>query len=470
MSGWDTIIGLEIHVQLKTRTKLFCRCALGFGDPENTRTCPVCLGHPGALPVPNVQAIQWTIKLGLALGCEIARHGLFHRKHYFYPDLPKGYQISQYDLPLCVDGRFVVPRADGDLEVGITRAHLEEDAAKTVHIGGGTGRMVGAAHSLVDFNRGGTPLVEIVSDPDLRSADEARRFLELLRQTIVELGISDAEMEKGSLRCDANVSVRREGEEGYRTRWELKNMNSFRFVGRGIEAAVREQIALHEAGGEVVQETYDYEPDRDRLTPHRSKEEAEDYRYLPEPDLVPLAPERELVERLGAELPELPGARIRRLEPAVGFEVANGLVTNGRDRLQERLVRAGAEARLAANVVMNEFAATGVDPDAANADELAKLIAERASIPRSSFTQALEASADPGFSAERYLADGAISDASQLEPLVDRVLAENESQVADYRAGKEGLLGYFVGQVMKQTEGKANPKVVNELVREKLRV
>src|SRR5436190_8400091 len=199
MAEWETIIGLEIHVQLKTRTKMFCRCSLGFGDPENTRTCPVCLGHPGALPVPNARAIEWTLKLGLALDCDIPEQALFHRKHYFYPDLPKGYQISQYDLPLCVNGRLVVPTDGGDLEVGVTRAHLEEDAAKTIHVGGGTGRMVGAAHSLVDFNRGGTPLVEIVTEPDLRSPEDARRFLELLRQTIVELGVSDAEMEKGSL-------------------------------------------------------------------------------------------------------------------------------------------------------------------------------------------------------------------------------------------------------------------------------
>jgi len=469
MAEWETIIGLEIHVQLKTRTKMFCRCSLGFGDAENTHTCPICLGHPGTLPVPNRRAIEWTLRLGLALDCRIAEQALFHRKHYFYPDLPKGYQISQYDLPLCVDGRFAVPLEDRDLSVGITRAHLEEDAAKTIHVGGGTGRMVGAAHSLVDYNRGGTPLVEIVTEPDLRSADEARRFLELLRQTVVELGISDAEMEKGSLRCDANVSVRRAGESGYRTRWELKNMNSFRFVGRGLDAAVRAQIALHEAGEDVVQETYDYEPDKDRLTPHRSKEEAEDYRYLPEPDLVPLAPEAELVERIRGEISELPGARIRRLEATLGFDVAHGLVTTGRDRLYERLVEAGAESKAAANVVMNEFAATGVDPEAANAGELAKLIAERARIRRDSFAEALAASADPGFTAERYLADGAIADAAELEPVVDRILNENESQVAAYRSGKEGLLGFFVGQVMRQTQGKADPRIVNELLREKLR-
>src|SRR5207253_2889075 len=267
---------------------------------------------------------------------------VFSRKNYFYPDLPKGYQISQYDEPLCVDGRLVVPTTDGDEIVGIERAHLEEDAAKTVHAGGATGRSVGADYSLVDFNRGGTPLVEIVSRPDLRSADEALRYLRLLRQTIVELGVSDAEMEKGTMRADVNVSVRESGEEGFRQRWEIKNMNSFTFIGRAIDAAVREQGRRYEAGEPVEQHTYDYDADLDRLTVPRSKEEAEDYRYFPEPDLVPVEPPREPVERLRAELPETPGVRIRRLEPAVGFELAHGLVTTGRGALYERLLSADA--------------------------------------------------------------------------------------------------------------------------------
>jgi aspartyl-tRNA(Asn)/glutamyl-tRNA(Gln) amidotransferase subunit B len=465
-SAWEAVIGLEVHVQLKTRTKMFCRCATGFGEPPNTLTCPICLGHPGSLPVANRRAIEWTIKLGLALGCEIAPRALFHRKNYMYQDLPKGYQISQYDLPLCVDGRFTVPIEDGDLQVGIVRAHLEEDAAKTVHVGGAGGRIVGAGRSLVDFNRGGTPLVEIVTRPDLRSAEHARRFLQLLRQTIVELGISDAEMEKGTLRCDANVSVRRTGETALRTRWELKNMNSFNFIARGIEAAAREQIALHETGREVIQETYDYDPDADTLTPHRTKEEAEDYRYFPEPDLVPLEPERELVERLRGEVEEPPGARIRRLEPGVGFELAYGLVTTGRDRLYEQVP---GDRRTVANVLMNQLAAAGVDPAAVNAAELGKLIEARDRIPRAAFVDALAASGDVGFAAERYLADAAISDESELEPVIARILVANEGQVAAYRSGKEGLLGFFVGQVMKETGGKANPKVVNELLRDRLK-
>jgi aspartyl-tRNA(Asn)/glutamyl-tRNA(Gln) amidotransferase subunit B len=317
MSDWEAVVGLEIHVHLKTRTKMFCRCETGFGAPENTHTCPVCLAHPGALPVANRTAVEWTIKLGLALGSEIAERAVFARKNYFYPDNPKGYQISQYDLPLCVGGRLAVPGEPG-FEIGFVRAHLEEDAAKTVHVGGGTGRKVGAERSLIDFNRGGTPLVEIVTRPDIRSAEQAERFLQLLRQTIVALGISDARMEEGTLRCDANVSVRPAGSEELRTRWELKNMNSFRFIGRGIDAAVRQQIAIYEGGGKVEQHTYDYEPDTDTLTPHRSKEEADDYRYFPEPDLVPLEPEAALVERLRAELPELPADAIRARTEALG--------------------------------------------------------------------------------------------------------------------------------------------------------
>ena len=298
--SWETVIGLEIHVQLKTRTKMFCRCAAGFGAGENTQTCPVCLGFPGALPVMNRRAIEWTIKLGLALDCEIAEHAVFARKNYFYPDLPKGYQISQYDLPSCINGKVLLPTANGDRVIGIVRAHLEEDAAKTVHVGGRTGRIGGADASLVDYNRGGTPLVEIVTAPDIRSADEAKRFLQLLRQTIVELGISDAEMEKGTLRVDANVSVRPEGSDELRTRTEIKNMNSFNFIARGIDAEVERQIGVWESGGEVEQQTYDFDAATGTLTARRSKEEADDYRYFPEPDLVPVEPPRELVEMLRA--------------------------------------------------------------------------------------------------------------------------------------------------------------------------
>ena len=417
--------------------------------------------------MPNRTAIEWAIKLGLALDCEIAERSLFHRKNYFYPDLPKGYQISQYDVPLASEGRFVVPGPDGDREIGIVRAHLEEDAAKTVHVGGTAGRIHGAESSLVDFNRGGTPLVEIVAKPDVRSGEEARRFLQLLRQTVVELGISDAEMEKGSLRCDANVSVRDAGEEGFRTKTELKNMNSFKFVADGITAEVERQVALYESGGEVVQETLHFDPQKGTIAPLRSKEEAHDYRYFTEPDLVAVEPPGELVERARAEIRELPGSRIRRLEQEVDFDLAYGLVTSGRDELFARVP--GDDRRAVANVLMNQLAAAGVNPAEVDGEELGKLIDARETIPRQAFLDAVAASADPDFAAERYLEETAVSDPSALDPVIEGVLAANPGQVDAYRGGKEGLLGFFVGQVMKETQGKADPRVVNERLREKLK-
>jgi aspartyl-tRNA(Asn)/glutamyl-tRNA(Gln) amidotransferase subunit B len=464
---YEPVIGLEVHAHLKTRTKMFCRCELEYGAQENTRTCPVCLAHPGALPVPNERAIEHTIKLGLALGCEISPHAIFARKNYFYPDLPKGYQISQYEEPLCGRGELRVPGPDGEHVVGITRAHLEEDAAKTVHAGGATGRSVGADYSLVDFNRGGTPLLEIVSEPDLRSADEADRFLRLLRQTIVELGISDAEMEKGTLRADVNVSVREPGENGFRPRWELKNMNSFTFIRRGIDAAVREQIAAYERGEELEQSTYDYDPDTDKLTVHRSKEEADDYRYFPEPDLVPIEPPAELVERLRGELTELPGARISRLTPELGYDLAYELVSTGNEPKAAGLVEHGVDWRTAANVAMNQL--TGIDPLPENIARLAEIVKARDSLDRAAYTAAFAASAAPGFDARATLAQTVTSDASALEPAIDAVLAANPQQVETYRGGKEGVLGFLVGQVMKETKGKADPKAVNALLREKLK-
>jgi aspartyl-tRNA(Asn)/glutamyl-tRNA(Gln) amidotransferase subunit B len=435
---------------------MFCRCELVYGAGENTRTCPVCLAHPGALPVANERAIEHTIKLGLALDCEISDHAIFARKNYFYPDLPKGYQISQYEAPLCGKGALQVP---GGPRVGITRAHLEEDAAKTVHAGGATGRSVGADYSLVDFNRGGTPLLEIVTEPDLHSADDADKFLRLLRQTIVALGISDAEMEKGTLRADVNVSVRRQGESGFRPRWELKNMNSFTFIRRGIEAAVREQIAAYERGDTLAQSTYDYDPDTDRLTVHRSKEEADDYRYFPEPDLVPVDAPAEMREQ---ELPELPAQRIETLAEHVGVDGAWELVFTGNDAKAVALANEGIDWKNATAIAMNRG-----DFLPENAPALAQIV--QANVTREALDAAFAKAATERIDAGTYLAQTALSDESELDPVIEAIIAANPDQVASYRNGKDGLLGFFVGAVMRQTKGKADPQVVNRLLREKLR-
>jgi aspartyl-tRNA(Asn)/glutamyl-tRNA(Gln) amidotransferase subunit B len=462
MSEWEVVVGLEVHAHLKTRTKMFCRCELEYGAAENTHTCPVCLAHPGALPVPNARAIEMTILLGVALDCEIAERAVFARKNYFYPDLPKGYQISQYEAPLCGPGRFLLPTAEGEREIGIVRAHLEEDAAKTVHAGGATGRSVGAEYSLVDFNRGGTPLLEIVSAPDLRSADEAMSYLRLLRQTIRELGVSDADMEKGTLRADVNVSVRRASEEGFRPRWEIKNMNSFRFIGRAIDAAFRQQVEAHEAGEEVVQSTYDYDADTDRLTVHRSKEEADDYRYFPEPDLVPVEPPAELVERLRGEVRERPADRIRRLAGELGFASAAELVTTGNEWKAEALAAEGLDWKDAAAIAMNRG-----DFLRDNAGALARIV--QANVTREALDEAFAASASGAIKAEDYLSEVAIADEDALVPIIDAVIAAHPEQAETYRGGKEGVLGFFVGQVMRETRGKADAEVVSRLLAERLR-
>jgi aspartyl-tRNA(Asn)/glutamyl-tRNA(Gln) amidotransferase subunit B len=466
---WEPVIGLEIHVALKTRTKMFCRCANGFGGGPNTQTCPVCLAFPGALPVANRRAVEECIKLGLALECTIADRAVFHRKNYFYPDLPKAYQISQYDEPLCAGGRLAVPTADGEVMIGITRAHLEEDAAKNVHVAA-SGRLHGATATLVDFNRGGTPLVEIVTEPDLHDADTAKRFLQLLRQTVIELDLSDAELEKGSMRFDVNVSVRPAGSDELRTRTELKNMNSFNFAAKGIEREIARQIRIYEEGGTVEQETLHFDPTQEDSPPMRSKEEAQDYRYFPDPDLVPVHPPAELVEKLRSEIGELPGARIKRIADTLSFYDADVLVTGGLDSLWSDVVAAGADAKEAANVLANQFVAAGISPAAVDAGELAKLVAARAEIPRAAFDEALAKAGDAGFTAAPYLEQKVVADASELDPIIEKIIEANPGQAEQFRSGKEGLLGFFVGQVMKETGGKADPRVVNERVRAQLGV
>jgi aspartyl-tRNA(Asn)/glutamyl-tRNA(Gln) amidotransferase subunit B len=472
---YEPVIGLEIHVQLSTRTKMFCGCALSFGEEPNTRTCPVCLGHPGVLPSVNAEAVHYGLMIGLALGCDIAPRCLFHRKNYFYPDLAKGYQISQYDIPLARDGRL------GD--VRIHRAHLEEDAAKLVHAGA-TGRIHSAAGSAVDFNRGGTPLMEIVSEPDLRSASEAADWLRLLRVTLKRLGVSDVNMEEGSLRCDANVSIRPVGEATLGVKTELKNMNSFRFLQRGIEAEIARQEELVRDGGEVTQETLHFDPRTGDLSPLRSKEEAHDYRYFPEPDLVPLAPTDAMLDRARAALPELPAARAERFERDLGLpgDAARLLAYRGDlgDFFEEAMAADGggepAEARTIANWVTVELVPRLGDRDPADSPvdpaalaKLASMVSSKA-VSQSAAKQVLDAMAEDGGDPEALVEERGLALASrdELGEIVDRAIEGNRDAVEQVLAGNGKAIGAVVGAVMRETKGRADGGEVQRMIRERI--
>jgi aspartyl-tRNA(Asn)/glutamyl-tRNA(Gln) amidotransferase subunit B len=466
---WEPVIGLEIHVQLNTDSKMFCRCENRFGEEPNTRTCPVCLGHPGALPTINAGAVDKAIQIGLALDCDIAGRCQFHRKNYFYPDSPKAYQISQYDEPICAHGHLDV----GEARIGITRAHLEEDAAKLVHAGGAGGRITGAESSVVDFNRCGTPLVEIVTEPDLRSPEQAVAFLGLLKNTLQTIGASDCDMEKGSLRCDANVSVRRRGDSALGTKTELKNMNSFKFLGEGMAAEIERQIGLLDSGEAVLQETLHYDPARRELHARRSKEEADDYRYFPEPDLVPLEPAPEDVERLRSALPELPGARIARFRDRLGIPAQDAADLNATPAIAgyfEEVVAAGADPKAAADWVRNQPGAVEHVPAAALAG-LVRLIAAgtiTATIAKQVYAM-LEAdpAADPAALVEQH-GLATVGDSSELDALVAQVIDANPALVEQFRGGKDGVVNALVGQVMKETRGRADARRVQELLRARL--
>ena len=469
----EPVIGLEIHVQLDTRTKMFCGCALSFGDEPNTHTCPVCLGHPGTLPVVNAEAVHYALMIGLALECDIAPRSIFHRKNYFYPDLPKGYQISQYDIPLARRGRL------GD--VRIHRVHLEEDAAKLVHAGA-SGRIHGAEASVVDFNRGGTPLVEIVTEPDLRSAAEAGAFGRLLQTTLRAMGVSDVNMEEGSLRMDANVSIRPAGEATLGTKTELKNMNSFRFLERGIEAEIERQTALVEDGGEVVQETLHFDPQSGRLTPLRSKEEAHDYRYFPEPDLVPIAPTEQMLERARTAIPELPVARAERLERDFGLTAETARLLGFRGELGDYFEAAAAggdgdvDARQLANWVTGELVARVgvVPPDAwkVKPEALARLVAliSEQAVSASAAKEVLDVMVAEGGEPKAIIESKGLAraDSSELEGIVDRAIAEQADAVEKIRAGNDKAIGALVGAVMRETKGRADGGEVQRMIRERL--
>jgi aspartyl-tRNA(Asn)/glutamyl-tRNA(Gln) amidotransferase subunit B len=480
--GWEAVIGLEIHVQLSTRTKMFCGCEVTFGEPPNTHVCPVCLGHPGVLPVANEKAVEYATRIALALECRIAERTIFHRKNYFYPDLPKAYQISQYDLPVGVGGHLDVELEDGStIRVGITRVHMEEDAGKLVHAGGASGRIDGAEYSLVDFNRGGTPLVEIVSEPDIRTPEQARAYLGQLRSLVQQLGVSDVNMEEGSLRCDANVSIRRPG-ESFGTKTELKNMNSFRFLQRGLEAEIERQIVALEAGETIVQETVHFDPTSGTVSSLRSKEEAHDYRYFPEPDLVPIELDEAYVEEVRASLPELPAARKDRFVSDYGLAAKEAALLAANKPLGEyfeALASKTGDNKSSANWVLGEVLGylnmAGLEADQCPVDvaalaELLGLVRD-GTLSGKMAKEVFEAMAASGKNAGVIVAEkglGQISDVGELEALIARIVAGNPGPAEDYRQGKERVLGFFVGQVMKETRGQANPQVVNDLLRKHL--
>jgi len=486
---YEPVIGLEIHVQLRTRTKMFCGCPLSFGDPPNVHTCPVCLGLPGSLPVVNARAVHFGVMIGLALGSEIAERSLFHRKNYFYPDLPKGYQISQYDVPLCHGGWLG--------EVRIHRVHLEEDAAKLNHLGE-SGRIHGSDRSWVDFNRGGTPLVEIVTEPDLRSPEQAREWLRLLRATLKQLGVSDVNMEEGSLRCDANVSVRPVGSAELGTKTELKNMNSFRFLERGVRAEIERQIALLGAGEPVVQETLHFDPASDRLTPLRSKEEAHDYRYFPEPDLVPLLITDQMRAAAEAEIPELPAERAGRFERELGLSADRARDFAFRAELGDYFERALAEATPTAagdgaraadggagavdpielsNWIPQLVERIGSEADPADSKVAPGSLATLAAMVRAKevsrdaardvLTRLVQEGGDPRAVVERE-GLGALSGEDEVGELVDRAIASDPDAAAQVRGGNMKAIGPLVGYVMRETKGRADGKEVARLIRERV--
>ncbi len=473
MSGYEAVIGLEIHAQLLTESKIFCGCSTRFGAEPNTQTCPVCIGMPGVLPVLNRRAVEFTIRTGLALNCTIASYSRFARKNYFYPDLPKGYQISQYELPLCRDGHLEIHAGGVRRRVGITRIHLEEDAGKNIHQ---------KDSSLVDLNRAGVPLMEIVTEPDIRTPTEAAAFMKKLRNILRYLDVCDGNMEQGSLRCDANVSVRPAGSTGLGTKTEVKNINSFRFVEKALAYEIRRQMRVLEEGGRVVQETRLWDPAAGVTVSMRTKEEAQDYRYFPEPDLVPLEVGEEWIEEIRSTLVELPDKKRERFMSEYGLpEYDAEVLTEERAVADwfEEAVRLGGSPKAVSNWMMTELSRllneTGREiADApitpAHLVSLLKLIEEgtiSGTIAKTVFEEVFRSGREPEVIVrEKGLVQ--ITDTGEIERLVDDVLSANPAEVERYRKGEAKLLGFFVGQVMKASKGKANPKLVNELLRRKL--
>jgi len=476
MARYETVIGLEVHAQLKTQSKIFCSCSTRFGVEPNENVCPVCSGMPGVLPVLNKKVVEYAAKMGLAIECAINSKSVFARKNYFYPDLPKGYQTSQFDLPICEHGRLDIVTSKGPKTIGVTRIHMEEDAGKNIH-------SAAENASFVDLNRSCVPLIEIVSEPDMRSAEEAVAYLKALRNILLYLDICDGNMEEGSFRCDANVSVRPFGQEAFGTRAELKNLNSFKHVQKAIDYEVARQIDLVEDGEKVVQETRLYDANKGTTHSMRGKEEAHDYRYFPCPDLVPLVLEQSWLDQWKAELPELPKAREKRFMDQYGLSAVDAEVLTGDRDLAgyfETAVGVFNEPKKLANWLMTDILRELNQSGGNVADlkltpegfaTLVRLVEEgkiSAKSGKDLLPELLETGADPeALVKSKGLAQ--ISDTSALADAVDAVLAENPKELADYRAGKTKLISFFVGQVMRRTKGQANPAVVNELLAEKLK-
>jgi aspartyl-tRNA(Asn)/glutamyl-tRNA(Gln) amidotransferase subunit B len=481
MSGYEAVIGLEIHVELDCETKMFCSCTTRFGEEPNTQTCPVCLGLPGSLPVANRKAVEYVAKTGLALGSRVADFTQFHRKHYFYPDMPKDYQISQYDLPICVGGHLDVSVDGVQRRVNLTRIHLEEDTGKLIHVGG-EGRIAGADYSIVDFNRAGIPLMEIVSEPDIRSAEEGVLFVQSLRAVLLYLGVSDVSMERGSLRVDANVSVRGTGATELGTKTEVKNMNSFRALGRALAFEIERQTAALDAGERIVQETRHWDAARNATSSMRTKEYAHDYRYFPDPDLIPIELDRDWVMAQREALPELPDERRRRFTENLGLPVqdASTLVADkGLADLFEATVEDGAGAKPAANWVLGEVSAALNASDTSAGEmkvtpgalaDLIRLIdcgSISGKIAKEVFAEMFAHGTRPEeIVRARGLAQ--ISDESSVAGFVDAAIAENPKAVEEYRAGKANAIKFLVGQVMKLSRGQADPELAGRLLSERL--
>jgi aspartyl-tRNA(Asn)/glutamyl-tRNA(Gln) amidotransferase subunit B len=478
IARYEPVIGLEVHVQLATASKIFCGCPTGFGAPPNTNVCPVCLGLPGALPVLNRRAVELALKAALALNCEVRKHSRFARKNYFYPDLPKGYQISQYDEPLAEHGHLDVAPEGASKRIGITRVHLEDDAGKSIH----DGFKDSERYSYVDLNRSGTPLIEIVSEPDMRSSDDAYAYLTEMKQILQFVEVSTCDMEKGHLRCDANVSVRRRGAAQFGTKAEVKNLNSFRFLKQALDFEIARQVALVESGGRVVQETRLYNPDRGETFSMRSKEDAHDYRYFPEPDLVPLAIGGEWLGRLRSEVPELPARKRARFTEEFGLrEYDAEVLTASRAASEyfETVARVSGDPKIAANWVMGDLMGllkaegkdVGESPvSASNLGELVRMIAQgelSGKLAKEIFAR-MFASGDPPAAIVAREGLQQISDTDALQRIIDEVIANNPKQVEQYRGGKTTVINFLVGQAMRATRGQANVTVVTDLLKRRL--